>query len=151
MVTIRKATVKDLKQLGQFEQGIVETERPFDSTLKAGVIHYYDLSKFINAEDSILLVADDNGQILASGFAQIRNAQDYLKHERYSHLGFMFVLPAFRGKGLNKMILDELMSWSRSQNVSEIRLEVYAENGIAKRAYEKAGFKPHILEMRRTV
>ena len=78
MVTIRKATVKDLKQLGQFEQGIVETERPFDSTLKAGVIHYYDLSKFINAEDSILLVADDNGQILASGFAQIRNAQDYL-------------------------------------------------------------------------
>jgi ribosomal protein S18 acetylase RimI-like enzyme len=151
MITIRKATEKDLPVLETFEQGIVDTERPFDSTLKEGIIHYYDLGELIQSTDTLVLVAEEDGEILASGYAQIRNAQSYLKHEQYAYLGFMFVRPAFRGMGLNKKLLDELISWSRHKRISEIRLNVYAENGIAKTAYEKSGFKIHMLEMRLSV
>jgi hypothetical protein len=38
-VIIRKATQNDLPRLLDFEQNIVKTERPFDKTLKEGLIH----------------------------------------------------------------------------------------------------------------
>ena len=60
----------------------------------------------------------------------------------------MYIKPAFRGKGVNKMIVDALILWAHSQNIQEIRLDVYAENSGAIKAYEKAGFNPLLLNMR---
>ena len=40
------------------------------------------------------------------------------------------------------------MDWAKSQNLTEVRLEVYNENTIAKNSYLKAGFTPNLLEMR---
>jgi ribosomal protein S18 acetylase RimI-like enzyme len=60
----------------------------------------------------------------------------------------MYVKPEYRGKGINKIITDELINWARSKKYQEIRLDVYAENESAIKAYEKAGFEPHLLTMR---
>ena len=60
----------------------------------------------------------------------------------------MYVKPSFRGQGVNQKVLHELMDWAKSQNLTEVRLEVYDENIIAKNAYLKAGFKPNLVEMR---
>ena len=43
-VKIRKATLSDLDVLLGFEQNIIETERPFDPTIKEEDTNYYDLS-----------------------------------------------------------------------------------------------------------
>lgn len=147
-IITRPATLADLATLLQFEQGIVSAERPYDSTLKAGEIHYYDLKALILSPEAEVIVAEAGTEIVGSGYAQIREAKDYLKHERFAYLGFMYVKPEFRGQGVNKMVLDALVAWSKSQGIAEIRLEVYAENVSAKRAYEKAGFTPNLLEMR---
>jgi GNAT superfamily N-acetyltransferase len=93
-------------------------------------------------------VAEENGEILGAGSAEIRPAKDYLAHSHYVYLGFMFTRPEARGKGVNKKILDELMDWSRTKGIKEIRLEVYAGNAVARQAYEKSGFKDHLIEMR---
>jgi GNAT superfamily N-acetyltransferase len=37
-----------------------------------------------------------------AGYARIEQAKPYLKHTAYAYLGFMYVLPAYRGKGINK-------------------------------------------------
>jgi GNAT superfamily N-acetyltransferase len=147
-ILTRSATVEDLDTLLQFEQGIVTAERPFDPTLKAGEIHYYDLKALILSLDSEVVVAVAGEEIVGSGYAQIRPGKDYNAHEYFAYLGFMYVKPEFRGRGVNGLVLDALTSWIRSQGISEIRLEVYAENETAKRAYEKAGFTPNLLEMR---
>jgi GNAT superfamily N-acetyltransferase len=65
--------------------------------------------------------------------------------------GFMYVKPAFRGRGINQRILQELIDWAKSKNLKEVRLEVYDENNIAKNSYLKAGFKPGLLEMRKEI
>ena len=147
-INTRSATVVDLDTLLQFEQGIVAAERPFDPTLKAGEIHYYDLKALILSPDSEVVVATSGQEIVGSGYAQIRPGKDYNAHQYFAYLGFMYVKPAFRGQGVNGLVLEALTSWSRSQGIAEIRLEVYAENAGAKRAYEKAGFTPNLLEMR---
>jgi GNAT superfamily N-acetyltransferase len=63
----------------------------------------------------------------------------------------MYVIPEYRGKGVNKMILHALEAWAASQRVLVLQLEVYFQNAPAIRAYEKAGFTANLIEMRKTL
>jgi len=148
MIT-RKATKEDLEILLSFEQGIITAERPFNSTLIDGEIHYYDLNEFIQSPDATLIVAEENNEIIGSGYALIKKSEkDYTNFQSYAHLGFMYVKPEYRGKGINRLITDALVDWSKSKGISEVRLNVYAENESAIKAYEKAGFEALLLNMR---
>lgn len=147
-VEIRKAIESEIDILLSFEKGIIETERPFDNTLKEGEIHYYDLIELIKSKKAEVLVAVVNKEIVGSGYAKILPAEPYQKHKEYAYLGFMYVKPALRGQGINKKILQGLIDWAKGQNLTEVRLEVYDENAIAKNSYLKAGFKPNLLKMR---
>lgn len=148
IVEIRKAVETDLDILLAFEQGIVETERPFNDPLKEGEIHYYDLSGLIRSDSAAVLVAVVNQEIVGSGYAKIRAAEPFQKFTEYAYLGFMYVKPSFRGQGINQQIVTALIDWAKSRNLTEVRLDVYDENIIAKNAYLKAGFKPNLLGMR---
>jgi GNAT superfamily N-acetyltransferase len=145
---VRTATLGDLSVLLEFEQGIIKAERPMDPTLADDPITYYDISEMIVSENSEVVVVEYNSKVIASGYAKIKKARNYLDHEFYSYLGFMFTAPDFRGKGVNKLIVDKLHSWSISKGLKEIRLTVYDENPAAIKAYEKVGFKKHLIEMR---
>ncbi|MGI9552678.1 MAG: GNAT family N-acetyltransferase [Aurantibacter sp.] len=147
-IIIRKATTDDLPSLLEFEQGIIKFERPYDPTLEEDPISYYDLGALIKSENAEVLVAEHNEKIVASGYAKIKRARHYLDHENYSYLGFMFTRPEFRGKGINKKIIEVLRGWSLSRGLKEIRLTVYDDNVGAIKAYEKTGFKKHLIEMR---
>ncbi|MUH37685.1 GNAT family N-acetyltransferase [Zobellia amurskyensis] len=144
----RSALLSDLNTLLEFEQGIIAFERPYDPTLKEDPISYYDLGELITSDDAEVVVIENEGQLVASGYAKIRKAKPYLNHETYSYLGFMYTDANFRGQGLNKKVVEALRNWSKSKGVSEIRLTVYNDNVGAIRAYEKVGFKRHIIEMR---
>ncbi|WP_289041092.1 GNAT family N-acetyltransferase [uncultured Zobellia sp.] len=144
----RSASLGDLETLLEFEQGIIAFERPYDPTLKKDPISYYDLGELIKSNEAQVVVIEFNGRLVASGYAKIRPAKPYLYHETYSYLGFMYTHPDFRGKGLNKKVVKALRDWSISKGITEIRLTVYDENDAAIKAYEKAGFKKHIIEMR---
>jgi RimJ/RimL family protein N-acetyltransferase len=148
-IIIRKASFKDLAALLVFEQGVISAERPFDPTLKKGDTHYYDIEKMIAASDVELVVAELDGELIGSGYARIENAKPYLQHSQHAYLGFMYVVPAYRGKGINKMIIGALTEWSKTQNITELRLDVYNDNGSAIKAYERSGFTKHMVNMRR--
>ncbi|WP_343556027.1 GNAT family N-acetyltransferase [Sphingobacterium sp.] len=145
---IRQAQESEVDALIEFEQGIVEAERPFDNTLREGQIHYYDLLELIKSGEAEVLVAVVEDQLVGSGYAKLLDAKPYQKYKKYAYLGFMYVKPTYRGQGVNKLILERLISWAKERNISEVRLQVYDENTIAKNAYRKVGFKPNLLEMR---
>ena len=148
----REATEEDLKILLEFEQGIVFAERPFNSTLIDGEIHYYDLLQLIKSEEALVLVTEENNEIIASGYARIKKTEnDYSNFDEYAYLGFMYVKTEHRGKGVNKLILDKLIGWAKSKNISEVRLDVYSQNESAVKAYEKAGFESLLTTMRMKV
>lgn len=147
-IHIRKATLNDLPILYECEQGIITAERPYDETLKTGYINYYDIKAMIESNETEVLVAVFEKEIVGSAYARIEKAKPYLKHSHYAYLGFMYVNPAYRGKGINKKIIEELKIWALSRNLNEVRLDVYNDNHSAIRAYEKAGFKKHLINMR---
>jgi len=147
-IKIRKALPNDLAQLLIFEQHIIEAERPFDSTLKRQDTNYYDLEQMLTAPNVFVAVAELENRIIGSGYARIEKSKEYNQHIHHGYLGFMFVLPEHRGKGVNKMIIDTLKEWVTAQNVNELRLEVYQDNISAIKAYEKIGFTKLMILMR---
>ena len=147
-IKIRKATLLDLKQLLVFEQDLIKAERPFDPTLKPDPINYYDLKSLLTSPLAEVLVAEADNKVIASGYARIDKSKPFLKHTTHAYLGFMYVLPEYRGQGINKQIMDALKDWAVSQNITEFSLEVYYDNISAIKAYEKIGFSRYILEMR---
>ena len=150
-VIIRPAELSDLDTLLEFEQGIVEAERPYDPTLKSGEIHYYDLKELIKSERAEVAVAELEGEVIGSGYLQVKVSKNYKKHVLHGYIGFMFVRPEHRGKGVIQSVTDHLISWAKENNLSEIKLEVYDENDAAIRAYEKAGFTKNLVEMRKPI
>ena len=144
----RQATHNDLPALLALEQAVVEAERPFNDAIKPNSATYYDLPDLIDSEQSLLLVAEQKGEVVATGYGQIRPSKASLVHESHCYLGFMFVAPHFRGKGLNQQILDKLIAWSKNLDVNHFYLDVYAQNHAAIRAYEKAGFTSNMIEMK---
>lgn len=147
-ILIRPAVNNDLPKLAEFLQFLVRAERPFDVTLKEGEIFYYDIQELILDRNSEVLVIDINNQIVGCGYAQIRSAKPYQKNEFFGYLGFMYVDPQFRGRGLINLLINHLKKWVLSQGITEVRLDVYHDNEAAVNAYKKAGFKPIITTMR---
>lgn len=147
-ILIRKAELADLPILLEFEQQLIMAERPLDPTFTPDKFSYYDLENMIQDDQTEVLVADMDGRVVASGHVRIRQGEAYNQFDRYAFFGFMYSDPAYRGRGLNKLIMDELIRWSHARGLKEIRLQVYDDNAPAVRAYEKVGFKKHLTTMR---
>ena len=150
-MNFREALVSDLDQLYICEQMVIEAERPFNASIKAGKTTYYDIEKLISESMSHLIVAEEAGKIIGTGYAQIRPSKESMQHDHHSYLGFMYVSPEYRGRGVNRQIMDMLIAWSKTQGMKDFYLDVYAENASAIRAYEKIGFTPCFVEMKLNV
>ena len=147
-ISVRSAFSSDLPVLLQFEQGIISAERPYDETLKPDPISYYDVGKLIKSKDAEVAVAVENGVLLGSGYARRKMSRHYVSPAEHAYIGFLYVEPEYRGKGVNRLILDHLFAWAKSNDLPEVHLTVYPDNAPAVRAYSKVGFDPYILEMR---
>ncbi len=147
-IVIRNAVLDDLPVLLEFEQELIKAERPFDPTIRPDPVNYYNLSDYISDETIKVVVAQHRDQVVGSGYAMRKKARPYLDHKEYAYLGFMYVSPEFRGKGINQRIIHNLLDWARGQGLHEVRLTVYHDNLPAIKAYEKSDLQSHINEMR---
>lgn len=144
----REAKMTDIPRLLEMEQGVVEAERPFNPEIKPGNPTYYDLEALIDSDLAYVLVVEDEGRIIGSGYAKIQVSKEIFTHEQNGYLGFMYVEPEYRGKGINQQVVKKLNQWCVDKGQTHVYLEVYAENQAAIRAYEKAGFEPCLIEMK---
>ncbi|WP_074408401.1 GNAT family N-acetyltransferase [Aquimarina megaterium] len=146
---IRTAIIEDLPILLDFEQKIIEAERPMDPTLiQDKKISYYSVKDYVLSDHTEVVVAEIEGEIVGSGYGQIRDRKNFFKQKQLGYIGFMYVKDQHRGKGVSQEIIKYICNWFASKNLEEIRLTVYDQNPRAIRAYEKVGFKKHLIEMR---
>ncbi len=148
MIKLREAKIKDLSTLLEFEKRLIEYERAFTPNLKKSDFNYYDLKSYIKNPEISVVVAEKENSLIASGYALIRLNKTYKNPSHIVFLGFMYVIPNYRGMGVNKKILDYLLDWGKKRGYSEFQLDVYAPNQSAIKAYRKAGFEFETITMR---
>ncbi len=149
MISVRIATHKDISILLEFEQGLIEAERPMDHLLKIGKTNYYNLPKMLDNDNIAMVIAEIDGKPVGCGYAKIIKALQCFTYEYFSYLGFMYTVPEARQKGVNKAVVAYLYEWSASRGVYEARLDVYPNNTAAIKSYEKSRMKTglHIIRV----
>lgn len=80
----------------------------------------------------VMLVCDDSLCVACGAFRLVNAHTIEIKR--------MYTLPAYRNKGLGKMILNALETWAREENFTEAILETGIRQPEAIAAYEKSGY-----------
>ena len=148
MIKIRTATHNDLPTLLEFEQGLVEAERPMDPLLKREKTHYYNLPAMLDNKQVEIVIAEIDGKPVGCGYGKIIKSLQCFTYEYFCYLGFMYTIPEARRKGVNQAVMEYLYKWSESQGVHEVRLNVYPNNPAAIKSYERSGMETGLLLMR---
>ncbi len=148
-ITLRKAAAQDLPILEEFQKKLAVFENSFDRCiLKRKDMKAYNLKKMIKSPKVHFLVTKMEGKIIGCGFGEIKKDEEWVAKKYIGYIEFLYVHERFRRKGIGKEIIRNLIAWFKKKGIKDIRLEVYAENKRAMKAYKKCGFQDLIMEMK---
>ena len=146
--SIRTANLKDIETLLEFEQGLIEAEKPLDPFLGEGKLFYYNIPELITSENIHFVVAVSNEELVGCGYLKIVDSKKYHKNSKHGYIGFIFVKPTFRGKRISNLILESLKKWAKEKDLKELRLDVYSNNPSAIKSYKRFGFTKSLVNIR---
>lgn len=69
----------------------------------------------------------------------------------YAYLSDLVVLPAHRGKGFGRRLVEVAEQYARDCGAPRIRLSVLARNREARHLYERCGWGDHLVEMEKSL
>jgi putative acetyltransferase len=95
--------------------------------------HGFSVDKLLR-DGVLFFVARDEGRAAGCGGVLIVG-RDYAEVKR------MYVRPAFRGRGLGRLMLDHLIAHARQHGLTVIRLETGIHQREAIALYERRGFR----------
>src|SRR5438874_4705930 len=95
--------------------------------------HGYSVDKLLRERVAFFVTREDGRAAGCGGVLVIEGA--------YAEIKRMYVRPAFRGRGLGRLMLDHLIAYAGRQGLTVIRLEtgIYQQEAIA--LYEGSGFR----------
>lgn len=67
-------------------------------------------------------------------------ARNYPK-DRIWHIGLLLLHTSYRGKGIGRFIVDEIEAMAKSEQISQLRIDVIEENDAAILFWQKIGFR----------
>ena len=118
---------------------------PMKDNVREGY-HIY-IKGLIKAEDTLVLVALDNGKVVGYSIAAVRKSSPGFKREKYGHIEEMAVTAAYRRKGIGTQLLKKILAWFRTQNLDMIELSVASKNPIGYSFWKKHGFQDYLYHL----
>jgi len=154
-IKIREAANSDLPSLGRLGALLVQEHHDFDPRrfLAAKNRTPQDYASFLGARlndrNAVVLVAETKGETIGYAYGEIEG-YDYMSLRGPAGvLNDLIVDPAHRGRGLGRLLLDEIILRLKSRGVPRIVLSTAAKNKAAQRLFERSGFRPTMIEMTR--
>ena len=144
-VKIERASEKDIetllefsRRLNEFERKIYPNYQEFEK-MKDRVERFF--RKRVNREDNIFLLAKVDDKPVGMIYGWIVRPFPFFKEEKYGYIAEVWVEEEFRGKGIGKKLLKEIIKWFKEKGIRWIRTDVLQKNKNAIKFYEKFGFK----------
>lgn len=122
--TVRLAARADLDRLAAIEEAAFSGDR----ASRRALLHA------ITSPTIDCLVAEEGGQVI--GYASLERR----RNARAAHLSSLAVAPSVMGRGLGRVLLQAAETCARTSGFERLRLEVRADNGPARRLYERTGY-----------
>jgi len=115
---------------------------PMVDNVRTGFEGY--LRGLMAAEDTLVLVAVEEENVVGYSIAQIRNSSPAFQREKFGFIDSMAVLSTCRRQGIGTLMLERIMDWFRSENIDMIELTVAIANQVGYPFWKKHGFKPYL-------
>jgi GNAT superfamily N-acetyltransferase len=109
----------------------------------------------------ILHLATHNGKIFIAeddtahpiGWAAVHESEGEVfirpEERRYGFLAELYVVERARGTGAGRALIVACEDWARERKLVSLRIGVLARNADALKVYERAGYAPYALQMRK--
>jgi len=130
MVSIHRARPQDVNSVYRLVTSISE----FAASGETRFFKREELKEWIGRRDSVVLVAQDKGNIIGFLFAKIIS-----KH--WCMLDSIAVNPRYRNKGIGKQLLDKLYAILKRKGVDYMQGLVDVGQGKTRAFWKKRGFK----------
>ncbi len=114
-----------------------------DLSRDAAALGVADYWARIEAHGGAFLVGELDGQIVCCGcwHATTAAVSTLPQFQRQANIGGIVVLPAARGLGLGRRVMNELEALIEAQGIGHIRLTVVPGNGPAETLYHGLGYE----------
>ena len=110
---------------------------------RAAFQHSFDIIR--EAEDAVLLVADDNDRIV--GYTLAFTHQTFFANGPVGWIEELMVAPDSRRAGIGRLLVASIEQWARERGVTMIALATRR----ARRFWESVGYEPSATYMRKTL
>ena len=153
--SIRPATPKDLPTIGRLGALLVRTHHDFDS--KRFIAPSPDIEDrygwFLGTQlkepNVIILVADRDGKVIGYTYSGVEG-NDYMALRGPAGVVYDIVVdPDHRKQGVGRMLLDATLKALKARGAPRAVLSTAERNSDAQRLFDRAGFRPTMIEMTR--
>lgn len=137
---LRKAEMKDVKELNWLLTLLIRDEKKYDSSIneKFEVQNMYE--NYIDDSNKCLLVAEENERIIGYLYGIINKTEE-VKNDNVAYLDALYIDPEYRKKGIGNALIDAFKKWCINNNIKSIEVKLWTNNTEAKKLYEKVGFE----------
>jgi len=163
MIVVRKAKLKDIDLILNFEKNLIKSAD--DITNKYCPHHFVDfrlkkdyeeiLSKYIKgriySKNDAIFIAELNGKSVGHMIISIKKSHPIFEMEKYGRINTVYIEEKFRDKHISSKLKDEAFKWFKKKNINRVSLNVFPDNKKAITAYKKWGFSNNLIEMRISV
>lgn len=144
---IRKARLQDIPSLVELLRELFTIEEDFEfdqAKQKAGLKMFLDKE----SDERIILVAESIGDVIGMCSAQILIST--AEGTRSAIIEDMVVKEDFRGQGVGKQLMDEIVAWAKGSGITRLQLLADKNNSRAIWFYRKNLWEnTHLICLRR--
>ncbi|HEY4943839.1 MAG TPA: GNAT family N-acetyltransferase [Rhizomicrobium sp.] len=147
----RPAILGFILGLQRFEHG-VEPNRRLDDAVAEDYLQ--PLLRNLAEKDGRILIAED-AQAAPIGWAVVHEDEDDIyviaSERRFAYIAELFVVEAARGTGVGRALIAACEDWARARHVGILHIGVLPGNARARAVYERAGYAPYSLRLRKRI
>ena len=107
------------------------------------------LSKLVNSDRTVFLVAEDQTKALLAGFlvATIEREIPIYRLKEFAFIHDLWVEAEYRRSGVARQLVMQSIEQFQKMGVGQIRLDTAANNDAARKLFSECGFRPSVVEM----
>lgn len=152
-INIRLATLDDIEQLTNLR--ILQQHEDWGSEYTDYDSNFYNrtlnaLDDFLSCESGVIFIAEIKGEIIATcGLQKINMLPQCNDDGKYGYIFNVFTVKEYRKQGIQSMLIEKVLKYSKEMGFTEIKLETDSE--IAINLYKKFGFEHDTLFMSKEI
>jgi ribosomal protein S18 acetylase RimI-like enzyme len=153
-VKIRRAVRADLEQAATLAARLVQQHHEVDpqrfflpANVERGYVSWF--GRELGRREAVVLVATAGDQIVGYCYGSLEDRDWNLLLDRHGAIHDILVCDAGRRRGTGAALLAAMVSELEALGAPRIVLSTMVSNTAAQRLFERAGFRPTMLEMTR--